>query len=100
MIAERIAATRNRYADLAYPGPQDLLAELRVVQDSLARAGEKRKAYGDIQQLIWQVQTFGFHLAELEVRQHAKEHARTLAAIEAGAGLSPVREGALETGRD
>ncbi|SJN15427.1 Phosphoenolpyruvate carboxylase [Mycetocola reblochoni REB411] len=87
MIAERIRATRERTADAAYADAAELLAELRVVQDSLRAAGDDRAAYGELQHLIWQVQTFGFHLAELEVRQHAKIHQRTLDAIDAGEKL-------------
>ncbi|MFV0252027.1 MAG: phosphoenolpyruvate carboxylase [Beutenbergiaceae bacterium] len=97
-IAKRIAATRTRDADLAYGDPQELLADLRVVQDSLA-ATDSRKAYGDVQSLIWQVETFGFHLAELEVRQHSAVHAATLAQLDAGEELSPMSQEVLETYR-
>lgn len=80
-IADRIAATRLRDADLAYTDAEQLEADLRVVQDSLVEAGARRAAYGDLQRLVWQVQTFGFHLAELEVRQHSQVHAAALAEI-------------------
>ncbi|GGM10628.1 phosphoenolpyruvate carboxylase [Promicromonospora citrea] len=80
-IAERIAATRSRDADLAYPTAEQLEADLLVVQGSLVAAGASRAAYGDLQRLVWQVQTFGFHLAELEVRQHSQVHAAALAEI-------------------
>ncbi|WP_413450911.1 phosphoenolpyruvate carboxylase [Georgenia phoenicis] len=82
VAAARLAATRERDADLAYAGAEDLLADLRTVQDSLRQAGALRKAHGDLQNLIWQVESFGFHLTELEVRQHSKVHAQTLAWIE------------------
>ncbi|GAA3711476.1 phosphoenolpyruvate carboxylase [Zhihengliuella alba] len=81
-VAARLDATRSRDADLAYGRPDELVADLRVVQDSLAGAGARRAAYGDLQELIWQVQTFGFHLAELEVRQHSKVHTQTLQWLE------------------
>ena len=79
--AARLAATRNRHADLAYPGPADFVADLRLVQDSLAAAGARQQAYGELQHLIWQAETFGFHLAELEIRQHSAVHARVLAEL-------------------
>src|SRR5690606_28260891 len=41
-------------------------------------AGAQRAAFGDLQKLVWQVQTFGFHLAEIEVRQHSQVHAAAL----------------------
>ncbi|WP_240643782.1 phosphoenolpyruvate carboxylase [Antribacter gilvus] len=80
-IAERIAATRTRDADLAYASAEELQADLRVVQESLVEAGAPRAAYGDLQRLVWQVETFGFHLAELEVRQHSQVHAAALEEI-------------------
>jgi len=83
MVAERLAATRRRDADLSYAGPEELLADLDVVQRSLEAAGATRVAFGDLQKLIWQVQTFGFHLAELEVRQHSQVHAAALADVAA-----------------
>ncbi|WP_029144593.1 phosphoenolpyruvate carboxylase [Microbacterium luticocti] len=99
MIARRIAATRARNADLAYPDPDALLADLRIVQESLVAAGAQRAAYGHLQQLIWQVQTFGFHLAELEVRQHSAVHAAVLAELDAGAPRSAQTDEVLATFR-
>ena len=80
-IAGRVAATRRRDADLGYREPEELVADLEVVQASLVDAGAPRAAYGDLQKLVWQVQTFGFHLAELEVRQHSQVHEAALAEI-------------------
>ncbi|HLK72958.1 MAG TPA: phosphoenolpyruvate carboxylase [Streptosporangiaceae bacterium] len=82
-LAQRISATRTRDADLAYPGPEDFRADLRVVQESLAAAGAGLQARGELQNLIWQAETFGFHLAGLEVRQHSEVHARVLRELRA-----------------
>ncbi len=95
--AERIQATRVRNADAAYPSSSDLLADLVTVQRSLASAGAPRLAYGELQHLIWQVETFGFHLAEIEVRQHSQVHARALADIREGGELSAETEEVLAT---
>lgn len=100
LIARRIEATRLRDADLAYTDPEQLLADLRVVQDSLVQAGAPRQAYGHLQQLLWQVETYGFHLTELEVRQHSAVHAKVLAELESaapGAAHSELAEEVLET---
>lgn len=78
VIAERVAATRDGRAEHAYRSPDDLVTDLRLVQESLADAGARRVAYGELQHLIWTVQTFGFHLAELEVRQHSAIHRAAL----------------------
>ncbi|GII75481.1 phosphoenolpyruvate carboxylase [Sphaerisporangium rufum] len=95
-VAARIAATRRRDLDLAYRSPDDLLRDLRACQASLAATGAPRQAYGELQHLIWQVETFGFHLAELEVRQHSQVHARALAEIAEGR-VSEVTEEVLAT---
>lgn len=99
LLSRRITATRTRDADLAYRDPEELLADLRVLQDSLVQAGAPRQAYGHLQQFIWQVETFGFHLAELEVRQHSAVHAKVLAEIEAGGPLSEQAEEVLQVVR-
>src|SRR6478609_1695804 len=96
LIARKIEATRARNADLAYRDPEHLLADLRVVQDSLVQAGAPRQAYGHLQQLLWQVETYGFHLTELEVRQHSAVHAKVLAELESGAPRSELAEEVLD----
>jgi phosphoenolpyruvate carboxylase len=95
--AERLTATRTRNADLDYGSPAEFVADLRLVQASLASAGAARQAYGELQHLIWQAETFGFHLASLEVRQHSAVHARALAELRAGGELSPMTLEVLET---
>lgn len=99
LIARRIEATRQRSADLAYRDPEHLLADLRVVQDSLVQAGAPRQAYGHLQQLLWQVETYGFHLTELEVRQHSAVHAKVLAELESGSPRSELAEEVLDVVR-
>ncbi|WP_156760970.1 phosphoenolpyruvate carboxylase [Microbacterium karelineae] len=99
LLARKITATRTRNADLAYRDPEDLIADLRTVQASLTGAGAARQAYGELQKLIWQVETFGFHLAELEVRQHSAVHAKVLAELDAGEPRSELTEEVLEVFR-
>ncbi|MBF8186690.1 phosphoenolpyruvate carboxylase [Nonomuraea sp. K274] len=95
-VTARIAATRRRDLDLAYRSSAELLGDLRLVQGSLA-ASAPRQAYGELQHLIWQVETFGFHLAELEVRQHSQVHAAALAELRTGGELSERTEEVLAT---
>ena len=97
LAARRLAATRSRDADLGYSQATDFLRELKVLQDSLISAGALRQAYGALQQLIWQVQSFGFHLAELEIRQHSAVHAQALEEVLAGGELSEQSEEVLAT---
>lgn len=78
VIAERLRATITRTADIMYDNADDYIADLKVVQRSLAAGGAVREAYGPLQKLIWQAETFGFHLVEMEFRQHSLVHSRAL----------------------
>ena len=95
------AAARIRARRQGKPGgyrrPDELVADLKLAQQSLEQAGANRLAYGELQHLIWQVETFGFHLAELEVRQHSGVHATSLEEATAGTNISPMTAEVLET---
>jgi phosphoenolpyruvate carboxylase len=86
-IAERLRRTRAALTGEAaprtgrYAGPADLDTELAEVQEALAVDGLARVAWGEVAELRWQLGTFGFHLASLEIRQHSSVHAAALAAI-------------------
>jgi phosphoenolpyruvate carboxylase len=95
--ARRLHATRTDLPDhagqepgwpgqaaLAYREPAEFIADLRLVQRELAHAGAARQAFGELQHLLWQAETFGFHLAELEIRQHSAVHARALRELTSG----------------
>ena len=103
VMADRLKATVKRNADTMYRSSDDFLADLRVVQRSLAEGGAPRAAYGPVQTLIWQVESFGFHMVEMEFRQHSLVHSRALADIrehgrngERGA-LQPMTREVLDT---
>lgn len=67
-----------------YTSPPELESELRGIQRSLAAGGAPRLAFGALQRLIWQVQTFGLTLCGLEIRQHAQIHAAALRELDSG----------------
>jgi phosphoenolpyruvate carboxylase len=89
LAAERLARTRQRRAN-GYPDAQAFLEDLRLVQASLLAAGAPRLAHGELQGLIWQAETFGFHLASLEVRQHASLHAQAIGELAPWASGDPA----------
>jgi phosphoenolpyruvate carboxylase len=85
-VAERLRHTRSRLlgerraaSTPGYATPDEVLAELAEIQHALVDVGLARAAWGEVQDFVWQIQTFGFHLAGLEVRQHAAVHRRVLA---------------------
>jgi phosphoenolpyruvate carboxylase len=59
-----------------YPAADDFAADLRLVRDSLAGNRGERLAALLLDPLLRQAETFGFHLHTLDVRQHARIHAR------------------------
>jgi phosphoenolpyruvate carboxylase len=65
-----------------YATPEELLEEIDELAAALSRAGLGRVAHGELLDFRWQVATFGFHLASLEVRQHAEVHAAALGALD------------------
>ena len=54
-----------------YDGVEDFIADLRLMQDSLRERHGERLAGGRLGVLIRQARIFGFHLATLDLRQHA-----------------------------
>ena len=104
VMAVRLERTRRRLTGLGgtrrggYSGPEVLLDDLRAMQRALVSHGADRVAWGEVQDLIWQVETFGFHLAALEVRQHSDVHRAALDHLRAGTESPEARE-ALATMR-
>ncbi len=86
-IAERLRRTRAVLTGEAgarsghYEDADSFDAELHEVQESLVEDGLERIAWGEVAELRWQVATFGFHLASLEIRQHSAVHQAALEAL-------------------
>ena len=102
VMAARLDATVARNADTMYNSAEEFLDDLRVVQRSLAASGAVRAAYGPVQTIIWQTETFGFHMVETEFRQHSVVHTRALDDIrEHGihGELAPMTREVLDTFR-
>ena len=105
VMAERLRATIDRTADIMYSTAEEYIEDLRVVQRSLAKAGAVRTAYGPVQDLVWQAETFGFHMVEMEFRQHSVVHARALEDIRENGRwgergpLQPMTQEVLDTFR-
>ncbi len=59
-----------------YRAADHFAADLRLVRESLAGNRGERLAALLVDPLLRQVETFGFHLHTLDVRQHARIHAR------------------------
>jgi phosphoenolpyruvate carboxylase len=84
-IAARIDAARTR-GEGAYPGPDAYLADLDLLDRTLAAAGLGRLARGRLADVRRRAEAFGFHLASLDLRQHSEVHERAVDEILAQGG--------------
>jgi phosphoenolpyruvate carboxylase len=57
------------------------VADLQLLRDSLRAAGAHTIADGRVRDLQVQAEVFGFHLATLDLRQHAQRHVAALTAL-------------------
>src|SRR5437667_73970 len=80
LIAARLEATRRDTPE-GYAGTDELERDLGMIIASLrAHRGEHAGLFG-VQRLLRRVETFGFHLATVDVRQHAHVHRAVLATL-------------------
>ena len=84
-IAERLSRTRRLRVsggmgsvEGAYSDSLQLATECRELREALARNRLHRSAYGELLEFEWQVESFGFHFAALEIRQSRAVHASAL----------------------
>ncbi len=91
-IYARVAATARMLAGIvppraphgelaAYATADELVAELRTIQTSLATHGASPLAGGRLAPLIRAVEVFGFHLAVLDLRQNSDVHEAVVAEL-------------------
>ncbi|HLG51505.1 MAG TPA: phosphoenolpyruvate carboxylase [Chloroflexota bacterium] len=88
LIEERLRRTEARLTP-AYSSADDLLADLDLIAESLMLHRGQRIAAGKLQDLRWRVRAFGFHLAELEIREHSQRHEQALTEILAATAVCP-----------
>jgi len=90
LMRERIEATHRQVArplaerhpePSAYADAREFLRHLRLIQQSLEGHQATVLAEGALARLIRRVEVFGFHVAELDLRQHAHKHHDAIAEI-------------------
>jgi phosphoenolpyruvate carboxylase len=84
----------------SYPDPAALRADLCAIAESLAKGGGGAAAGGGaLGRLIRAVETFGFHLATLDLRQNSAVHERVVAELLKQAGVEEDYPALSEAGR-
>ena len=80
LARERIRSMRAGDSEgRGYELPRELVDDLQLISESLHAAGQALIAQGDLHDVIRQVDVFGFHLATLDLREHARQHELALA---------------------
>jgi phosphoenolpyruvate carboxylase len=82
------AAREGAGGSAAYADADAFVADLRLLRESLAAGGGLRLARALVDPLVRQAETFGFHLHALDLRQHARVHARAVEELARGAEAS------------
>ena len=79
-IKARLDEREEEYAD-RYRDARELLDDLYLIRDSLIGHGDAAIAAGDLQDMIRLVETFGFFLVRLDIRQESTRHGNAVADI-------------------
>ncbi|MBK8509803.1 MAG: phosphoenolpyruvate carboxylase [Candidatus Competibacteraceae bacterium] len=82
-----------------YSSDRAFLDDLYAIRDSLIAHGDRAVAEGELKDLIRLAETFGFHLAALDVRQESGRHTAAVAEIFAVAPNLPDYAALDEEGR-
>jgi phosphoenolpyruvate carboxylase len=65
----------------SYANEAGMLNDLYLIRDSLISHGDESSAKNELQDLIRQVETFGFYLSNLDIRQESTIHSQTVAEV-------------------
>src|SRR5580692_7557600 len=77
-ISERLQASYEGRPN-AYQSPDELLSDIGLAAESLLENRGRHAGYFLVRRLLRRVRTFGFHLATLDVIQHAHVHNEVIA---------------------
>ncbi|HYL99137.1 MAG TPA: phosphoenolpyruvate carboxylase [Blastocatellia bacterium] len=81
----------------AYPDSAAFARDVSLTRESLAENGGERIARELVDPLLKQIDTFGFHLHTLDIRQHARVHAQAVAELAGSNQQGPIENLGLRT---
>jgi len=73
---------------ISYKYPATLLDDIKILQNELIYYGASEIAYTDVNDSIRIINTFGFHLAKLDIRQNSRFHELALSQLMEAAQLN------------
>ncbi len=80
-VRKRLQGQHTTPLPYGYRNERELLEDLHLIRDSLIRQGDGNTADGALKDLIRQVETFGFSLVELDLRQESARHTEAVAEL-------------------
>jgi phosphoenolpyruvate carboxylase len=80
-VQARIDGEETEPPAVIYTSDQFFLRDLNLIRSSLVGHGDGNIANGKLKDLIRLVETFGFHLVELDVRQESGRHTQAVAEL-------------------
>ena len=92
MLRRLVCARDDSSHPHAYGSADEFAGDLELMRGSLAQNKGERLARRLLDPLMRQVQTFGFHLHRLDIRQHARVHRLAVEEMSAGPGAAPSPE--------
>ncbi len=101
-VLEKLAQTRVRVEQLLlyrndpglpyYRSTDELIAELRLIYDSLVETGNSIIAEGRLTDILRRLSCFGLTLVKLDIRQESSKHTLAIAAITRALGIGNYAE--------
>lgn len=85
---ERGHSTTLRDSEKDYRLREELISDIKILQRALLAYGAKSVANDEVHDLIRLLETFGFHLAEVDIRQNSVFHEKAIAQLLTAADLS------------
>ena len=93
LIASRLAATRAETHG-GYAAPEELYDDLELIASSLEENDGAHAGLFPVRRMLCRVETFGFHLATLDVRQDGGVHRRVIGLLLGEEGWEELDEAA------
>ena len=90
-VVRQHATKLDPHAD-SYPNPSELVTDLETLYDSLMTVGASRIADTQLRDALRLVETFGFYLARLDVRQNSQKYRTALKGLLDVSGVMKAKE--------
>jgi phosphoenolpyruvate carboxylase len=100
-VLYRLRSTREAPAAFdGYADAESFIVDLEIIRESLVENVGGELAEGLLDPLLRQAETFGFHLHTLDIRQHARVHARAIRELAGGLRFDTQANGQALSGEN